>query len=110
MVLGAHRADLAPALQFIDYTKVGALHKYLQGSPPSGRYNVILEAVGQFDPSLYTHSQKYLAPNGVFMSVGPQPHGFNLATISQFVRFAGAKILPPFLTGIKPHHRYVGSH
>ncbi|KAJ3530617.1 hypothetical protein NMY22_g8500 [Coprinellus aureogranulatus] len=93
--------------EFIDYTKVGALHTHLKENPPHARYNVILEAVGQFDPSLYTHSQKYLAPNGIFISVGPQPNKYNLTALSQFLRLAGAKIFPSLLTGIKPSYKIV---
>ncbi|KAJ2917243.1 hypothetical protein MD484_g3207, partial [Candolleomyces efflorescens] len=88
--------------EFIDYTKVGPLHQYLINNPPSTKYNVIFETVGIFDPSLYTYSKKYLAPNGVFVSVGPQPQGFSLATVSQTLRLGGAVIFPSFLTGIKP--------
>ncbi|EFI28441.1 quinone oxidoreductase [Coprinopsis cinerea okayama7 len=85
--------------EFIDYTKVGPLHKYLEKSPPSPKYNVVLEAVGIYDPSLYTSSKSYLAPNGVYLSVGPQPKlGWKTVwdTLRLFTVF-----LPSFLTGYR---------
>ncbi|RXW21116.1 hypothetical protein EST38_g4734 [Candolleomyces aberdarensis] len=94
--------------EFIDYTKVGPLHEYFSKNSPSTKFNVIFDAVGMFDPSLYTYSKRYLAPNGVFISAGPQPHGFNLATVSQFLRLGGAMIFPSFLTGIKGKFKISG--
>ncbi|KAJ2925233.1 hypothetical protein H1R20_g11882, partial [Candolleomyces eurysporus] len=94
--------------EFIDYTKVGPLHEYFSKNPPSTKYNVIFEAVGIFDPSLYTYSKRYLAPNGVFISVGPQPHNFSLTTVSQILRLSGAVIFPSFLTGIKGKFKVSG--
>lgn len=85
--------------QFIDYTQVGPLHTYLQKNPPSTKYNLILEATGTFDPSLYTFSKPYLAPNGVFLSVGPQPR-LEWKAVGQFFRLAGALFFP-FFTGVK---------
>ncbi|KAJ2917214.1 hypothetical protein MD484_g3212, partial [Candolleomyces efflorescens] len=93
-----------PSIQVIDYTKVGPLHTYLSRTqPPTTKYNVFFEAVGLFDPSLYTHSAKYLAPNGAYISTGPQPwnKGFSLGLIPQGFRLVGAISLPTFLTGIK---------
>lgn len=85
--------------EFIDYTKVGPLHVHLSQNPPTVKYNVILEAVGIFDPSLYTHSKPYLAPNGIFVSVGPQPK-FDLKSLWDGLRLASV-ILPSFMTGVK---------
>ncbi|EFI28442.1 quinone oxidoreductase-like protein [Coprinopsis cinerea okayama7 len=87
---------------FIDYTKVGPLHKYLAENPPSPKFNVILEAVGLYDPSLYTYSKNYLAPNGVYLSAGPQPTKLaSFDTLWNTLRFATV-FLPSFLTGYKP--------
>ncbi|TFK27372.1 quinone oxidoreductase [Coprinopsis marcescibilis] len=85
--------------EFIDYTQVGPLHKHLVKNPPSDKYNVILEAVGLFDPSLYTFSKAYLAPNGVYISVGPQPK-LKWKTIWDGLRLT-TMYLPSFLTGFK---------
>jgi len=94
--------------EFIDYTSVGPLHTHLAQSPPSTKYNVMLEAVGMFDPSLYTHSSAYLAPNGVFVTVGPMPqHILSLNTLTQGLKLVGAMTLPSFLTGIKPKYKII---
>lgn len=61
-------------VQFYDYTKQ-PVHEALVQNPPSSKFDVILEAVGRAHVSLYTHSEAYLAPNGIYISVGPTPHG-----------------------------------
>ncbi|OBZ65238.1 Zinc-type alcohol dehydrogenase-like protein C16A3.02c [Grifola frondosa] len=70
--------------EFFDYTK-GPLHEALIASAPSPKYHVFLEAVGLLDPVLYTQSEAYLAPNGIFISVGPQPKGFDVTGISKLL-------------------------
>ncbi|EAU88249.1 hypothetical protein CC1G_03921 [Coprinopsis cinerea okayama7 len=85
--------------EFIDYTKVGPLHEYLAKNPPSPKYNLILEAVGIYDPSLYTYSKSYLAPNGIYTSVGPMPNR-DLKSLWDTLRMATI-VLPSFLTGFK---------
>ncbi|KAJ2925209.1 hypothetical protein H1R20_g11890, partial [Candolleomyces eurysporus] len=99
--------------EFIDYTKVGPLHTFLgHTQPPATKYNVVFEAVGLFDPSLYSHSSKYLAPNGLYISVGPQPwnQGFHLNLVPQGLRLIGALGLPSFVTGIKSKFLMVAVH
>ncbi|KAF5324836.1 hypothetical protein D9611_004258 [Ephemerocybe angulata] len=93
--------------EVIDYTSVGPLHTYLTQSPPSTKYNVIFEAVGQFDPSLFTYSRAYLQPNGTFVSVGPMPHEFNLSAIPGAFKWISALYLPAFLTGVRPKGKLV---
>ena len=44
-------------------------------NPPQPKFHAMLEAVGNADWQLYTHSEAYLAPGGVFLSVGPQGSG-----------------------------------
>ena len=61
--------------QFYDYTKQ-PIHEALVQNPPSSKFDVILEAVGQAYVPLFTQSEAYLAPNGTYISVGPVPHGF----------------------------------
>lgn len=58
--------------QFFDYT-IAPLHEQLLENPPTPKYNVFFDAVGLGDPSLYINSEGYLAPNGIFLSSGPQP-------------------------------------
>ncbi|EPS94590.1 NAD-binding protein [Fomitopsis schrenkii] len=68
--------------EFFDYTKA-PLHETLAANPPTPKYHVFLEAVGLIDPALFAHSEAYLAPGGTFISVGPQPHGFDVAAIAR---------------------------
>ncbi|KAG5219589.1 Zinc-type alcohol dehydrogenase protein [Salix suchowensis] len=81
--MGANESNLAsdpnPA-QFIDYTKE-PLHQYLASHPPEPKFHAIIDAFGLSDPSLYTHSPQYLAPQGIFVTTGPFPHS---TTISEF--------------------------
>ena len=87
--------------EFIDYTKIGMpIHEYLVKNPPPARYNVILEAVGILDPSLYTFSQPYLAPNGSYFSVGPKPK-MDKKSLWDLLRLTSI-FLPSFVTGFKP--------
>lgn len=65
-------------VQFYDYTKQ-PIHEALVQNPPSSKFDVFLEAVGQAQVPLFTHSEAYLAPNGTYISVGPVPHGFGEA-------------------------------
>jgi NADPH:quinone reductase-like Zn-dependent oxidoreductase len=58
---------------FIDYTKA-PLHETLLKDPPKTKFHFIFETVGLVDQSLYTHSEKYLAPNGIFLSTLPSPN------------------------------------
>ncbi|TFK19877.1 GroES-like protein [Coprinopsis marcescibilis] len=96
--------------QFIDYTTVGPLHEYLFKNPPTTKYNVFVEALGIFDPSLYTFSKPYLAPNGIFVSAGfPQPP-MKLSSIWDASRIASIKFLPSFLTGFKPAYLVTSVH
>ncbi|KAI0041542.1 NAD(P)-binding protein [Auriscalpium vulgare] len=62
--------------EFIDYTKVD-LAAHLSSNPPSPKFDGVLEAVGLIGNDLYAQSEKYLAPGGVFVSVGPQPEGLS---------------------------------
>ncbi|KAH6919009.1 quinone oxidoreductase [Coprinopsis sp. MPI-PUGE-AT-0042] len=92
--------------EFIDYTKIGLpLHEYLVKNPPPVKYNVIVEAVGLLDPSLYTYSKPYLAPNGAFLSVGPQP-SMTMKAFWDTLRLM-AVFLPSVVTGFKPRWKFV---
>ncbi|PCH38315.1 NAD(P)-binding protein [Wolfiporia cocos MD-104 SS10] len=70
--------------EFVDYTK-GPLHTALAENSPSPKYHVIFETVGLVDTALYTNSEAYLAPGGVFVSTGPQPKGFDIAGIGKLL-------------------------
>ncbi|OCH89445.1 NAD(P)-binding protein [Obba rivulosa] len=84
--------------EFFDYTKE-PLHKQLEARAPSPKYHLIVEAVGLIDLSIYTHSEAYLAPGGAFVSVGPQPNGFDVPAISKLLWDAFLK--PTWLGGTK---------
>lgn len=88
--------------QIIDYKK-GPLYKQLESIDPPRKYNLILEAVGITDPDLYTHSNKYLAAGGMFITVGPHPHSF--AEFGQLLHLLSATMRPRFLGGVKASWR-----
>lgn len=92
--------------EFIDYTKVD-LPKYLTESAPSPRFHIIFDAVGLSDPSLYTSSEAYLAPNGIFVTTGPLPQNSSAAEIWNVVRTLGSAITPWWLGGIRRSYRIV---
>ncbi|GBE82508.1 hypothetical protein BKA93DRAFT_761220 [Sparassis latifolia] len=82
--------------EFVDYTK-GALHESLATLAPVPKYHLFLEAVGLGDPSLFIHSEAYLAPGGTFISVGPQP-----GSIQEFFSVVWNIFLKPrWLGGVK---------
>ena len=86
------------AAQFFDYTKA-PLHETIAANPPTPKYHVFLEAVGLIDTALFAHSEAYLAPGGTFVSVGPQPNGFDVAAL---VKLAWKVWLQPgFLGGTR---------
>ncbi|KAF8884016.1 hypothetical protein BD779DRAFT_1674317 [Infundibulicybe gibba] len=92
---------------FIDYTKT-PLDQYLIKHPPSPKFHVILEAVGLIDPVLFTSSSAYLAPGGVFISVGPQPRSFAWHDMSNTMRFITQVLLrPTWLGGLNRKWTYV---
>ncbi|KAI0063403.1 NAD(P)-binding protein [Artomyces pyxidatus] len=93
--------------EFIDYTKVD-IALYLSKNPPATKYHVILEAVGTADPSLYAQSEKYLQPGGVFVSVGPQPHG--VRELPMFGRLLFNVLFPGWMGGVSRRWTLVTVH
>ncbi|GJE86887.1 NAD(P)-dependent alcohol dehydrogenase [Phanerochaete sordida] len=90
--------------RFVDYTQ-GPVYEQLAKDPPSPKYHVLLEAVGTADPLVYTRSEAYLAPGGVFLSVGPQPGvggGFG-----GFARLMVALMTPKVLGGTKAQWKLI---
>ncbi|KAI0655132.1 NAD-P-binding protein [Cubamyces menziesii] len=84
--------------EFFDYTE-SPLHEQLAAAnkDKEPKYDVFLEAVGVLEPTLFVKSAAYLAPRGVFISVGPQGSG-----LANFVSFAWNVFLrPSFLGGTK---------
>ena len=95
--------DALFGVQFFDYTKA-PLHEQLAAADLNPKYHVFFETVGFIDPTLFVRSPAYLAPGGVFISVGPQGKG-----ISNFVNFAWKVFLQPsFLGGTKRKWRLIG--
>ena len=78
---------------FFDYTKA-PLHEQLKAAEPAHQYDVFLEAVGTMDPTLFVESAPYLAPKGMFISVGPQGGGLGRFLWKVFLQ-------PGFLDGTK---------
>ncbi|KAI0801206.1 NAD-P-binding protein [Fomes fomentarius] len=88
--------------EFFDYTKA-PLHEQLIASNPNPKFHVFLETVGFLEPTLYVKSPAYLAPGGIFISVGPQGSG-----IGNYSRFAWKVLLQPsFLGGVRRKWRLV---
>jgi len=92
--------------EFIDYTQVD-LPVYLSQNPPSTKYNIVFDAVGLLDPSLYTRSEAYLAPNGIFVSSAPVPQKGWGAELWNVFRTIGAIITPRLLGGTKRKYAIV---
>ncbi|TFY53735.1 hypothetical protein EVJ58_g9286 [Rhodofomes roseus] len=92
--------------EFVDYTKA-PLHQTLASNPPTPKFHVFLEAVGLLDTSLYAHSEAYLAPGGTFISVGPQPKGFDVVGLA--ILAWKVYLQPRFLGGTKRSWKYVRS-
>ena len=76
------------------------MHEQLERDPPQPKFHVFLEAVGNTDVELYTHSARYLAPGGIFISVGPQPDG--LKGLPRFGRYVWETVLRPKVLGGTP--------
>ncbi|KAL1951878.1 hypothetical protein VTO73DRAFT_1027 [Trametes versicolor] len=79
--------------EFFDYTKA-PLHEQLVAANVSPKYDVFFETAGLMDPTLYVHSAAYLAPKGIFLSVGPQGPGVASFAWNVLLR-------PSFLGGVK---------
>ncbi|TFK74269.1 NAD(P)-binding protein [Pluteus cervinus] len=90
----------------IDYT-AAPLHEILTRSPPDPQFNIILDAVGLLDPSLYTHSPAYLAPGGVFVTTGPQPKSFSANQLWLAFKTAVAVARPAWLGGVPRGYKFI---
>lgn len=51
------------------------MHEQLLSNPPSPKFHLIFDAVGDANVPLYTYSEGYLAPNGLYLTVAPAPTG-----------------------------------
>ena len=56
--------------------------------------------MGTIDPTLFVQSEKYLAPGGIFLSVGPQGSGY-------LKFFWDVLLKPSWLGGTKRKWKYV---
>lgn len=61
--------------EVVDYT-VAPLHETLAERFKSDKFDAFIEAVGMEDTLLYTHSESYLKPDGIYVLCGPKPAGF----------------------------------
>ncbi|KAH9484026.1 Zinc-type alcohol dehydrogenase-like protein C16A3.02c [Psilocybe cubensis] len=92
--------------EFIDYTKK-PLYAQLLENPPTTKYHVIYDAVGVIDPSLFTYSEKYLAPNGIFISSGPMPTKISIGEAWKLVKTLLAMFTPAVLGGINRRYSVI---
>lgn len=88
-------------VKFIDYTKKPGLVSHLVENPPSTKFHVIFDAVGQLNPDLFTRSKGYLDPKGIFVSTGPLPNKIGFDAIWQGTRLLAAITLPSWLGNVK---------
>jgi hypothetical protein len=100
--LSSSLIDHVLVYQFIDYT-AGPLHEQLSINPPTPKFHAIIDAYGLPDASLYIHSEAYLAPDGIFVSAGPQPDGFG-SVLKMIWHFA---LCPRWAGGTNRKFRYV---
>ncbi|KAJ8482337.1 hypothetical protein ONZ45_g14989 [Pleurotus djamor] len=82
--------------EFIDYTKE-PLHAQLKANTPNPKFHAIIDAAALLDPSLYNNSPAYLAPQGVFVHLGPVP---SWNEIGKFFKLALAMQRPVWLGGV----------
>jgi len=80
--------------QVFDYT-AKPLHEQLLAANISPPYNIIYDCVDA-NPDLFVHSAKYLAPNGLYVSTGPNFH--SLAALPK-VAWGMTRIYWPVLLG-----------
>ncbi|EIW84972.1 NAD(P)-binding protein [Coniophora puteana RWD-64-598 SS2] len=85
--------------EVVDYTKK-PLAQHFTENPPSPKFDIIFDAVGLTDQSLYRESEAYLKPEGAFVSTGPVLGGLP-SMILQSIR-------PSWLGGTKRTWKLVG--
>ncbi|TFY68889.1 hypothetical protein EVG20_g3367 [Dentipellis fragilis] len=91
-------------LQFVDYTKQD-IATYLSQNPPTPKFHGILDAFGLPNASLYANSEKYLAPGGIYASVGPQPH--RLGDVPKLLELLFDMVRPTWLGGVKRKFAFI---
>ncbi|KAF8810131.1 NAD(P)-binding protein [Phlegmacium glaucopus] len=94
--------------EFIDYTQE-PLHEYLAQHIPDSKYHVIYDAVGLTDPSLFTWCEKYLAPDGIFISNNPFPKDVSMSELWQGVKSLLAMFVPASLGGVNRRYSVVST-
>ncbi|KAF8892619.1 chaperonin 10-like protein [Infundibulicybe gibba] len=106
--VGAYAIQIAKAYgaKFIDYTK-GTLYRQICANPPSPKFHIIFDAAALIDPSLYTHSHDYLAPNGVFITAVPTPNLSSPHDLWLGVKTVFAAIIPGWMGGVKRKYKMV---
>lgn len=100
------RASSSPRDQFIDYTATD-IATALAANPPAGRFNVVFDAAGLTDSSLYAKSPAYLAPGGMFVTVGPQPTSWR--DVPRLCMLMFHLVRPVWLGGVDRKWKYVRS-
>jgi NADPH:quinone reductase-like Zn-dependent oxidoreductase len=98
--------SLIQMTQFLDYTKE-PLEQALSRNPPSPKFHAIFDAVGLLSPGLYTHSEAYLAPGGIFVTSGSVPKMTLQGMITQMKLAWSIFLHPRFLGGTPRKYTFV---
>jgi len=91
--------------EVIDYTQ-SPPHIYFVSNPPSAPFNLILDTIWD-QPDLFLNSGKYLAPSGVFISVGAAIPSFSELPWLFWKNFQ-VVALPAFLGGVNRKFLHYG--
>lgn len=72
----------------------------LERDPPSVKFHLIFDAVGDANVPFYTHSAAYMQPNGLYLTVAPVPAGWtNLPSVLNLLRLTFEVNRPLWLGG-----------
>ncbi|KAF8892618.1 chaperonin 10-like protein [Infundibulicybe gibba] len=83
------------------------LCQQIRANPPPPKFHIIFDAAALADPSLYTHSHDYLAPNGVFITAVPLLNISSPSELWQGARTMFAAITPGWMGGVKRKYKMV---
>ena len=80
------------------------MYEQLSKNLPDPKFQFVFDAVGLANPSLYSHSQKYLDRRGIFLSTGPfngsNPTGASTRDMWNIAKTVVNTLLPRVLGGV----------